>query len=493
MTASSRTRPLLSITADTAARPVREDELARTAVARLAARRRYARGRARQALLAIGDAVSIGLPLTFVLATTGLLHSATAADVAAVGLVPIWLLAFHLYGLYPRFPRYVTTSTLNELPQVFHATLVSAALGFAWLTAFGFDDLGSPMTVVFVTAFLLIPLARTIVRHLLTRLTGAERVLLVGTGSSTPALSRGLALRTDIRVVDHVAVPGQWARDRRGIDTLPELDRLVVEDLVDRVVLSTRDLSDSAVGDFLHWSRRANVSLTVLPEHFDVVGVGASIDAVQGATVISLQPPALSRTARFLKRGMDIVGAGAGLVVLLPVMAFIALAVRLDSSGPIFFRQQRIGRGDRAFGLLKFRTMIPDADAMVDELMARSSDPHWLQIEDDPRVTRVGRMLRSTSLDELPQLWNVLLGHMSLVGPRPLSVRDDARVGGWARGRLDITPGLTGLWQVLGRKSVPFEEMVKIDYVYVNNWSLWGDVKLLLQTLPAVLQGRGAR
>jgi lipopolysaccharide/colanic/teichoic acid biosynthesis glycosyltransferase len=180
-------------------------------------------------------------------------------------------------------------------------------------------------------------------------------------------------------------------------------------------------------------------------------------------------------------------------VLLLPVMVGIALAVRLDSPGPVLFRQQRIGRGGRRFQLLKFRTMVPDADAMTERLMADSSDPHWLQLEHDPRITRVGRFLRSTSLDELPQLYNVLAGHMSLVGPRPLSVRDDARVGGWARGRLDITPGLTGLWQVLGRKSVPFEEMVKLDYVYVNNWSLWGDVKLLLQTLPAVIAGRGAR
>ncbi len=155
--------------------------------------------------------------------------------------------------------------------------------------------------------------------------------------------------------------------------------------------------------------------------------------------------------------------------------------------------QERVGRGGRTFQLLKFRTMVPDADAMTEALMTRSSDPNWLQLEDDPRITRIGRVLRGTSLDEIPQLWNVLVGHMSLVGPRPLSVRDDARVNGWARGRLDITPGLTGLWQVSGRKSVSFEEMVKLDYLYVNNWSVWGDVKLLLLTLPAVIAGRGAR
>ncbi|MEV4420646.1 sugar transferase [Patulibacter sp. NPDC049589] len=494
MTASSRFRPILSISTQTPVSPrARDHELTGSAVAKLAARRRRLRGRIRQVFLVGGDALAIAIPLTTLLVFTNLRDDGSPSILVLFGVVPLWSATLHLYGLYPRFPRFVTTSTLNELPKVFHAALVATASTFAWLSVWGVSDLGTPLSELFAAALLLLPLFRTIVRHLLTRVVGAERVLLVGTGSTTSTVSRALAARSDIRVVDHVAVPAQWVHDKRGDDTLPELDRLVVEDLVDRVLLSTRDLSDTSVGDFLHWSRRANVSLTVLPEHFDVVGMGAAIDAVQGATVISLQPPALSMTARVMKRALDIVGAGLGLVALFPLMVLIAVAVRLDSSDPVFFRQARIGRGGQRFELLKFRTMVPDADAMVEQLMARSSDPHWLQIEDDPRVTRVGRVLRSTSLDELPQLWNVLVGHMSLVGPRPLSVRDDARVGGWARGRLDITPGLTGLWQVLGRKSVPFEEMVKLDYVYVNNWSLWGDVKLLLQTLPAVLQGRGAR
>lgn len=458
-----------------------------------AGRRRYRRGRIRQLFLASSDAGAVGLSLAIAVSVTPLLQTGELPVLAIAAVLPIWVVIAHLYGLYPRFPRYVTTSTLNELPTKFHAILVSSAVTFAWFALWGEGNTGRGVVCLFFAAMVLLPVLRTLSRRALTGVLGPERVILVGTGSTTPAVRRALEARSDTTVVDHVAVPGQWVRDNRGEDTLPLLEHLVFGRFVDRVLLSTRELSDSAVGDFLHWSRRANVSLTVLPEHFDVIGVGATIDAVQGATVISLQPPTLSWTARSMKRAMDIAGAGVGLLLLAPVMLMIAVAVRLDSPGTVLFRQDRVGLGGRRFSLLKFRTMVPDADAMVEGLMAGSSDPNWLQIEDDPRVTRVGRVLRSTSLDELPQLWNVLRGHMSLVGPRPLSVRDDARVGGWARGRLDLIPGLTGLWQVLGRKSVPFDEMVKIDYVYVNNWSLWGDIKLLLQTLPAVLRRDGAR
>jgi len=152
----------------------------------------------------------------------------------------------------------------------------------------------------------------------------------------------------------------------------------------------------------------------------------------------------------------------------------------------------RIGKGGRRFHMLKLRTMAADAEARRAELLVHSKEPGWLHLEDDPRITRVGRLLRLASIDELPQFWNVLRGEMSLVGPRPLIAEEDRMVDGWARGRLDLTPGLTGLWQVLGRTSIPFEEMVKLDYLYVTNWSLWGDIRLMLRTLPVVFKRSGA-
>jgi len=200
---------------------------------------------------------------------------------------------------------------------------------------------------------------------------------------------------------------------------------------------------------------------------------------------------ALTRPSRFLKRSMDFAIAGVALLVLLPVMLAAALAVALTSRGPVFYTQVRVGRDGRRFRMYKFRTMVEDADSRVEELRADSADPAWLLLERDPRVTDVGRFLRTTSIDELPQLVNVLKGEMSLVGPRPMTPEIDGQIGGWARRRVDMAPGMTGLWQVLGRTTIPFEEMLKLDYLYVTNWSLWQDLRLLVRTPPAVIKRRG--
>jgi lipopolysaccharide/colanic/teichoic acid biosynthesis glycosyltransferase len=189
---------------------------------------------------------------------------------------------------------------------------------------------------------------------------------------------------------------------------------------------------------------------------------------------------------------MDLLIATTLFLLSAPLMAIVAVAIMLDSPGPPVFAQTRVGRKGHPFRLYKLRTMFVGADQVHQELMLMSSDPNWVKLDHDPRVTRLGRVLRRLSIDELPQLWNVMRGEMSIVGPRPLIPAEDQRVTGWARERLDLTPGLTGYWQVLGRTRIPFEEMVKLDYLYIMNWSLWGDVRLVLQTLPVLLSGRGA-
>ena len=193
-----------------------------------------------------------------------------------------------------------------------------------------------------------------------------------------------------------------------------------------------------------------------------------------------------------MKRLLDIVVALTLLVISLPVMLVVAMLIRLDSKGPILFRQLRVGKDGKLFRLNKFRTMVPDAEEMVPRLMEQSTDPDWLFLEHDPRITRVGRFLRRASLDELPQLFNVLRGEMSMVGPRPLSQTDDEGLLGWERHRIDLVPGVTGYWQVLGRTSIPFREMIEIDFAYVTGWSLWLDIKILIRTVPTVLSRRGA-
>ena len=194
-----------------------------------------------------------------------------------------------------------------------------------------------------------------------------------------------------------------------------------------------------------------------------------------------------------MKRAVDISAAAVGLLVLLPLLLLVALLLCASSPGPPLFRQRRSGRGGREFGMWKFRTMVAGAERLRPALLADSRDADWLDLARDPRVTGFGRLLRRTSADELPQLVNVLLGDMSLVGPRPLPLEEQARVPEWALARQSVRPGITGLWQVRGRASVGFAEMLRLDLDYVRDPSLAADLRILARTLPAVLTAKGAR
>jgi lipopolysaccharide/colanic/teichoic acid biosynthesis glycosyltransferase len=236
------------------------------------------------------------------------------------------------------------------------------------------------------------------------------------------------------------------------------------------------------------------VQVDIVPRFFELVSPGVGVHTVEGLPLIGLARPHLSPSSRFLKRSFDFVASSIALVFLTPLLVLIAVAIRLDSPGAVLFRQVRMGRGDHSFRIFKFRTMVEDADSRKDEVahlnrhLQNGGDPRMFKIPNDPRVTGVGRWLRRYSLDELPQLLNVIRGEMSLVGPRPLILDEDKYVDNWARQRLDLKPGITGLWQVLGRDGIPFEEMIKLDYVYVTSWSVGGDLGLLLRTIPTVIR-----
>jgi exopolysaccharide biosynthesis polyprenyl glycosylphosphotransferase len=454
------------------------------------------RGYVMRRLLLAGDAAAIAGAMVGAMALAW--PKAGFVD-AAWGLVllPVWAFLFKVYGLYDDGHR-ISHPTVDDVPKVFHALLVGslALWAFYRVTPLPGLILVAGLTFFFL-ALVAVLVVRSAVREVARVTTAPERALMVGDGPVARALVRKLEGHTEYRVqpVGYLEAEGPRAAGLRGelprMGTVDQLEDVCEAQGIDRVILLPT-LDPQVLIDLIRRTRGLQVRLSLVPNGMEVLGPAVEIDDVEGITVLGVNPPVLTRSSRMLKRTMDVAVASAALAAALPFMALVALAVRLDSPGGALFAQERVGRDGRHFRLFKFRTMGLDAEARSEELRALSADPGWLLLEHDPRITRVGAFLRRMSIDELPQLWNVIRGDMSLVGPRPLTPVDHANVAEWGRRRLDLTPGLTGLWQVLGRTRIPFDEMVKLDYLYVTNWSLWGDVRLLIRTLPVVVRRRGA-
>jgi exopolysaccharide biosynthesis polyprenyl glycosylphosphotransferase len=450
-------------------------------------------------LLALSDVGALAgamvLAMTLLGSTGG--YSWTRLSLFGLATLPAWVVLFKMYGLYERDAKRLSHSTLDDLPSLFHALLLGCLLMWCYFLAIG--KLTSTTMLAFGgLALLLVLAARALARACFLRLIAPERVVLIGTGQAAGALIEKMRAKKSLRLLPIGMVScdegGGAALDLRRLGRLEEVDlpSLLARHRVGRVVVADAEFERERLLGVLHDCKSASVKVSLLPLTFSMLGPSVEVDDVQGVTVLGINPPVLSSSSRLMKRTLDLLGAGLLGALAVPLLGVLAIAIKLDSPGPVFFRQERIGRGGRRFRLLKLRTMVIDAESRRAELLAQSKDPGWLHLDHDPRITRLGRALRLASLDELPQLWNVLKGDMSLVGPRPLVAEEDRMVGDWARGRLDLTPGITGLWQVLGRTSIPFEEMVKLDYLYVTNWSLWGDMRLILRTLPVVLGRSGA-
>ncbi len=475
--------------ADAAAR----ETVGRPDAERLVARRYARRDFYLRRLLALSDLAGVSAGLVAMLAL-----SRDGADLGRAGWAvlsaPGWIVVFKLYGLYDRDTKRISHTTVDDVPALYHAALAGSLLEWIYLQAVGAGQLSLWEVLIFAgLAGAAVIAGRVAVRALIKRLVSPERVLVIGSGDGLLALV--VKMRSSPRhrldpigimatpaAADHFRLP---LAGTLGVDSLEDV---VLAHRVGRVVLSDAELSEPELLTVLRECRAASVKVSMLPAMSSAIGPSVEVDDVGGITVLGINPPVLSRTSALLKRSVDLVGATLLLVLCAPLLVGLALAVRATSAGPALFRQRRIGKAGREFTLVKLRTMVADAEVRRGALLPASRDPAWLHLDRDPRVTRLGRWLRLWSLDELPQLWNVLRGEMSLVGPRPLSLDDDSKVDGWGRGRLDLTPGMTGLWQVLGRTSLPFEEMVRLDYLYVTNWTLWGDVRLMLRTVPAMLR-----
>jgi exopolysaccharide biosynthesis polyprenyl glycosylphosphotransferase len=277
------------------------------------------------------------------------------------------------------------------------------------------------------------------------------------------------------------------------LGTVAELRDVIHEVGAECVFVAASALSAGEMGYVSKAVRLEGVEVRVTATLPEVLSSRVAVQSLGGVTALSLRPVRLTGTQAVVKRVFDVVIATLGAVVLSPVFLISALAVKLSSPGPVLFRQVRVGHRGRPFTMLKFRTMRVGADAMVEDLRLRHGvDDLMFKLHDDPRVTRVGRFLRRWSIDELPQLLNVIRGDMSLVGPRPLPERDYERLEDWHRKRYLVLPGMTGLWQVSGRSELDFDELVRLDFLYLERWSVWLDMAIILRTIPAVIRAKGA-
>jgi exopolysaccharide biosynthesis polyprenyl glycosylphosphotransferase len=399
--------------------------------------------------------------------------------------IPLVVVLFKVAGLYDRDQLRIVHSTLDELPLLaqlaglyalsvtilepilLHGGLTGLQIALLWLVGFGAFAGG-----------------RVLARWLAARLLPVERCLVIGEARRAQRVREKLqASRAHAAVIATLPLEG----DEEGIGNSPETIRRIARELqVDRIIIAPVTTETRGVVELIRIAKSIGVRVSVLPRMLEAVGSTVEFESVDGLTVLGVRPFGLSRSSRLLKRAFDLVTTTLGLLVVAPLIAAIAVAIRLDSKGPVFFRQVRVGRDGRHFQIFKFRSMVVNAEEQKERLRSLNEvGDGMFKITRDPRVTRVGNILRKTSLDELPQLFNVLRGEMSLVGPRPLVTDEDALVLGLDRSRLHLTPGMTGPWQVLGAR-VPMQEMVGIDYLYVASWSLWADLKLLLRTVRHV-------
>ena len=416
------------------------------------------------------------------------------------GVACLWVLAAHAYGLYANDELQAYRPTADDVPGVVLLVTLTTWIGLLALdvVSLGTPKLG-PAALFWGCAIALVLAGRASARGIVQRrFVLCERTLIVGAGVVGAQIARRLGRRPEYGLGVIGFVDDDPAAEIDGAPHLgatTRIESIVRGHRVERVIFAFARLPRSEQLEILQGCMDMGVQVDVVPQLYEVIGSRMQAHDLDGVPLLGLRAPVLSRSSRVLKRSLDVIGATLLLVLLSPLFAYIAIRIKLESHGPVLFLQDRIGENERRFRIFKFRTMYADAEERKGELghlnKHTEPPPRMFKIAEDPRVTSVGRFLRRWSLDELPQLWNVLRGEMSLVGPRPLIPDEDEHVVGAGRQRLRLTPGITGLWQVLGRSDVPFREMITLDYLYVTNWSLWGDIKLLVRTVPRVLRGSG--
>ena len=465
--------------------------------------------RAIQVTTVITDLVAIGVTTVIaVLGRSWLPVFRTTADVTpslnsvAAWLVAGWIAALTVAGVYQRKKLGACSA---EYQSVLSATVVAAGLAGVGLYLAKYDLSRGFFVLEFTIGAVTLLSGRYLLRHAVhrarTRGFLQRRVLLTGDLRHTDALASVIARENWLgyRVIGVLTPPDQRLTSTPGgipvVGHTDAIGTLVKESRVEAVICAEGTFGDA--GDFrrLAWDlENHNTQVIVVPTMTDVSAERLQVRPLAGLPLVYVEQPQSEAASRWAKRAFDILGSLALILLSAPIMAAVALAIKLDDGGPVLFRQVRVGRKGSRFACLKFRSMVPDAEQLRARLES-DNDPDrgpMFKLERDPRITRVGHLLRRFSLDEFPQFFNVLRGEMSLVGPRPALPAEVDRYEDHVRRRLDVRPGITGLWQVSGRSDLPWRETVRLDLYYVDNWSFMQDITILLKTARAVLKSDGA-
>ncbi len=417
-------------------------------------------------------------------------------------LTVLFLGIYKLNGVYDQ-PR--GASWFDEVYRLLTGTATGIIL-MVFVIVFLFRPLFYSRLIFFYAGVLitiLLSLSRLGKRWLRTRLRqrglGVDRLLIVGAGEVGRTVMRNVVAQPALGY--HVVGFVDDDPDKGGTDigrfqalgNTANIPSLVQELAIDEVIITLPWMYHRKIVSIVAQCEREQVRVRIVPDIFQMTLSHLDVEDLGGVPMIGVRDISIGGTQLLFKRVADVAVALVGLVLFFPVFALIGVAIRLDSPGPVIFRQLRVGKNEQVFACFKFRTMHEGADEAKETLREQNEvDGPIFKIRNDPRVTTVGRFLRRTSLDELPQLVNVLMGHMSLVGPRPAIPAEVQRYQSWHKRRLEVAPGITGLWQVSGRSELTFDEMVLLDLYYIENWSPFLDFQILFRTLPKMITGEGA-
>jgi exopolysaccharide biosynthesis polyprenyl glycosylphosphotransferase len=455
------------------------------------------RGSLLRRLLACGDWAAMVAALCVATAATNTTDVGTLFWATLFS--PVWILVVKLHGLYDNDHRRIRHSTLDEVPALLSASVLGtlAIDGLLALSPVGPLAAWSAILVgigTLVGSFSM----RAVVRFFWHRLTGAAVGIAVGSGSAADTIWRRIATHPEARLtLAGYLTPGREEEEKSErlelLGTVSDLTRVAAEREVERVVVIGHELGHRAAERLIEQCKASGLGLTFLPQHFGLLGPGIELNRLAELPVLDFRFSDPPRSTMAIKRGMDVFVSAVLLTLLSPLLLAAALLILLDTGRPVFFRQRRAGHEGAPFTMLKFRTMVVDAEDRLSELVdLEKLDEPAFKIADDPRVTRSGRLLRRTSIDELPQLINVLRSNMSLVGPRPEEEAVVALYDERQRDRLAVKPGLTGPMQVYGRGDLTFEERLAMERDYLDNISITGDLAILLRTPSAIVRGEGA-